>query len=64
MKTDNQDARKARAKRLRKQVEEMLHGKEGPAKEAKEKGDLSRPPTKPKSPREFIHEKMRENSEE
>jgi hypothetical protein len=59
MSTDPSDAaaQKARAERLRKQVEEL---KEGPEEAEKEQ---TKEPTKKESPRDFIHRRMRELGE-
>jgi hypothetical protein len=53
MAADDEAARKARAQRLRKQIQRLAapEGEAGSAQEA--------PPPAPESPRDFIHRKMR-----
>jgi hypothetical protein len=53
MAADDEAARKARAQRLRKQIQHMATPEAGSAKE-------EAPPPTTESPREFIHRKMRE----
>jgi hypothetical protein len=53
MKTDDEAARKARAQRLRKQIDQLKEGEGGAETPAAES-----PPSK--SPRDLIHDKMRE----
>jgi hypothetical protein len=51
--SDDEEARKSRAARLREQIDELTSGKPPAGSPAEKKG-----PEPPKSPRDFIHEKM------
>lgn len=63
MKTDDEAARKARAERLHKQIDELLvetkSADDAPAT-ADDEPSAAHAPRKPESPREFVHRRMRE----
>jgi hypothetical protein len=64
MATDDQAARKARAKRLREQIDDLVKGTEPiPAAQVPPDEEGLTAPRKQESPREFINRRMRELKE-
>jgi len=55
MPSDDKAAQKARAQRLRRQIDKIISAR---------KGEEEKPQQLPESPREFIHRKMREKQQE
>jgi plasmid stabilization system protein ParE len=61
MSEDDEAARRERAERLRKQIDRMLEPPGGGEGEEQSEDAAERPA--PRSPRDFIHDKMREPEE-
>ncbi len=62
MTNDDETIRKARAQRLRKQIEQLVSPKDKPGQENPEEstGETEAQAPKGESPREFVHRKMRQ----
>jgi hypothetical protein len=60
MTPDEEEAQKARAERLRKQIENLAQGDAEAVQEPAKSQEPKKAPAKTISPREFIHRRMRE----